>query len=269
MTSTSRSVAALPLRETTQIAPFGRIRVGQLGEWRELGHRIGAEQDDVRVGTGPALGDVGGASGEQRPDRLVVDVDERDPHPRPDPELVEERRGVDPFHRRYRATHAARLRPSLPDLRLRARASADAAAVRAGDRPAAGRRRRRRASRRSPRRTTSCGGATTPRYIEIVQRFSDAPYGGPAAGIGEGGDDPPFAGMHDAAAAVAGGSIRAMEAILRGDDGPRLPPGRRPPPRDAGSSVGVLHLRRPGPRDRPGATRRAARHVHRPRRPPR
>jgi acetoin utilization protein AcuC len=55
------------------------------------------------------------------------------------------------------------------------------------------------------------------RYIETVRRFSDSPYGWPEAGIGEGGDDPAFAGMHDAAAAVAGGSIRAMEAILRGD----------------------------------------------------
>ena len=36
-------------------------------------------------------------------------------------------------------------------------------------------------------------------------------------GIGEGGDCPPFAGMHEASAAVAGGSLRAMEAILRGD----------------------------------------------------
>ena len=32
-----------------------------------------------------------------------------------------------------------------------------------------------------------------------------------------GGDDPAFAGMHDAGAAVAGGSLRAIEAILRGD----------------------------------------------------
>jgi acetoin utilization protein AcuC len=55
------------------------------------------------------------------------------------------------------------------------------------------------------------------RYIETVKRFSEAPYGWSEAGIGDGGDDPPFAGMHDAAAAVAGGSIRAMEAILRGD----------------------------------------------------
>ncbi len=43
------------------------------------------------------------------------------------------------------------------------------------------------------------------------------PFGSPEAGIGEGGDDPPFAGMHDAGAMVAGGSIRAVEAILRGD----------------------------------------------------
>ncbi len=62
-------------------------------------------------------------------------------------------------------------------------------------------------------------------YIDVVRRFSDAPYGGPAAGIGEGGDDPPFAGMHDAAASVAGGSIRAMEAILRGDDVHAFHPG--------------------------------------------
>ncbi len=55
------------------------------------------------------------------------------------------------------------------------------------------------------------------RYIEAVRRTSTAPYGPSAAGIGEGGDDPPFAGMHEASAAVAGGSIRAMEAILRGD----------------------------------------------------
>ena len=58
----------------------------------------------------------------------------------------------------------------------------------------------------------------TQRYIDAVRRFSANPFGGDAeAGIGEGGDDPPFAGMHEAAAAVAGGSIRAMEAILRGD----------------------------------------------------
>ncbi len=53
-------------------------------------------------------------------------------------------------------------------------------------------------------------------YVATVRRFSADPGGPPEAGIGP-GDDPAFAGMHEAAAAVAGGSIRAMEAILRGD----------------------------------------------------
>jgi acetoin utilization protein AcuC len=59
----------------------------------------------------------------------------------------------------------------------------------------------------------------TPRYLEVVKRFSEHDHGwmDPEAGIGVGGDDPPFLGMHDAAAAVAGGSLRAMEAILRGE----------------------------------------------------
>jgi acetoin utilization protein AcuC len=53
-------------------------------------------------------------------------------------------------------------------------------------------------------------------YVATVRRFAADPGGPPQAGIGP-GDDPAFAGMHDAAATVAGGSIRAMEAILRGD----------------------------------------------------
>lgn len=57
----------------------------------------------------------------------------------------------------------------------------------------------------------------SPEYLEVVRRFSADPYGFPEAGIGEGGDCPPFADMHDASAAVASGSIRAVEAILRGD----------------------------------------------------
>jgi acetoin utilization protein AcuC len=56
------------------------------------------------------------------------------------------------------------------------------------------------------------------RYLDVVKRFSASPFGGDGeAGIGEGGDNPPFAGMHEAGAMVAGGSLRAMEAILRGD----------------------------------------------------
>jgi len=54
------------------------------------------------------------------------------------------------------------------------------------------------------------------RYLAAVKRFSDDPFGPSDAGIGL-GDNPPFAGMHDAGAMVVGGSIRALEAILRGD----------------------------------------------------
>jgi acetoin utilization protein AcuC len=59
----------------------------------------------------------------------------------------------------------------------------------------------------------------TERYIRVVQRFSEAdldPWAESEAGIGP-GDDPPFHGMHEAGAMVAGGSLRAIEAILRGD----------------------------------------------------
>jgi acetoin utilization protein AcuC len=55
-----------------------------------------------------------------------------------------------------------------------------------------------------------------PSYIETVRAFSRAPDAGWAAGIGP-GDTPAFSGMHEASAAVAGGSLRAMEAILRGE----------------------------------------------------
>ena len=59
----------------------------------------------------------------------------------------------------------------------------------------------------------------TAAYIETVKRFSELdgdPWAAAEAGLGP-GDNPPFPGMHEAAASVAGGSLRAMEAILRGD----------------------------------------------------
>ncbi|HEV2007052.1 MAG TPA: acetoin utilization protein AcuC [Candidatus Limnocylindrales bacterium] len=55
-----------------------------------------------------------------------------------------------------------------------------------------------------------------PAYIERVKAFSANPEGRPSAGFGP-GDTPAFAGMHEASAAVAGGSVAAMEAVLRGD----------------------------------------------------
>jgi acetoin utilization protein AcuC len=59
----------------------------------------------------------------------------------------------------------------------------------------------------------------TARYLAVVKRFSELdlePWSEAEAGIGP-GDDPPFHGMHEAGAAVADGSLRAIEAILRGD----------------------------------------------------
>jgi len=55
-----------------------------------------------------------------------------------------------------------------------------------------------------------------PEYVQIVRAFAADPDRAGRAGIGP-GDTPAFAGMHEASAAVAGGSVAAMEAILRGD----------------------------------------------------
>jgi len=55
-----------------------------------------------------------------------------------------------------------------------------------------------------------------PAYIERVKSFSADPFAWPTAGIGP-GDTPAFGGMHEASAAVAGGSVAAIEAILRGE----------------------------------------------------
>ena len=54
-------------------------------------------------------------------------------------------------------------------------------------------------------------------FVGVVRGFSSDPFGLPAAGIAEGGDVPPFRDMHEAGSMVAGGSLRAMEAILRGE----------------------------------------------------
>ena len=115
------------------------------------------------------------------------------------------------------ARDAPRVRAALHRLRLRARSSADAAAVRAGHRPAAGGRGRAGARARAGR---GRGAAVVP-HPALPRRRSSASRstrsGSRRSGIGEGGDCPPFAGMHEASAAVAGGSLRAVEAILRGD----------------------------------------------------
>jgi acetoin utilization protein AcuC len=54
------------------------------------------------------------------------------------------------------------------------------------------------------------------RYVDAVRRYGDEPWLPADYGFGH-SDNPAFPGMHEAAASVAGGSSRAMEAILRGD----------------------------------------------------
>lgn len=56
----------------------------------------------------------------------------------------------------------------------------------------------------------------TPEYVAAVKRLGADPFGPPDAGIGP-GDCPPFTGMHEASAAIAGGSIDAVDRILRGE----------------------------------------------------
>ena len=63
-----------------------------------------------------------------------------------------------------------------------------------------------------------------PAYIRTVRRMGDFPFGPREAGLGP-GDTPAFPGMHDAAAAVAGGSVGAIEAILAGETTHAFHPG--------------------------------------------
>jgi acetoin utilization protein AcuC len=63
-----------------------------------------------------------------------------------------------------------------------------------------------------------------PRFVRQVKSFSADPWQPSAMGIGP-GDTPPFHGMHEAAALVAGGSIAAVERILGGEADHAFNPG--------------------------------------------
>jgi len=63
-----------------------------------------------------------------------------------------------------------------------------------------------------------------PAYVEAVKAFSADPRRPGAMGIGL-SDNPAFPGMHEAAAVVAGGSLEAMKAILRGEADHAFHPG--------------------------------------------
>lgn len=61
-------------------------------------------------------------------------------------------------------------------------------------------------------------------YLDVVKSFARDPGRRTEAGIGP-GDCPPFPDMHTVSAAVAGGSIAAMELILSGEEGHVFQPG--------------------------------------------
>lgn len=63
-----------------------------------------------------------------------------------------------------------------------------------------------------------------PEYIDAVRTAEHDPYAGLRFGIGP-GDNPAFHDMHDASAAVAGGSLAAMEMILAGEESHAFHPG--------------------------------------------
>ena len=265
MTSTSRIVAALPLRETTQIAPFGRIRRRKSGSAASSAVESAARKTRSVSGAGSPMVTSDVRSATQGPEPAVgVDVaDDRDARTGPDAELVEQRRRVDPLHRGY-----CRLVPDLPllvfgprstDVRLRAQPPADAAAVRSRDRPLAASSGRSRAWRRSRPRDEellACHTAALPARREALLRGGPRPVGR----VG-GGDR---AGRRSAVPRDArGGGVRGRRLAPGDGRDParrgraRVPPGRRPPPRDAvasaagSASTTTSRWRSPG-RARPG-----------------
>jgi acetoin utilization protein AcuC len=56
-----------------------------------------------------------------------------------------------------------------------------------------------------------------PQYVAAVRMLSEFPAATPMLGFAPLGDDPPFRGMHEAAATVAGGTLAAMDRILAGE----------------------------------------------------
>ncbi len=62
------------------------------------------------------------------------------------------------------------------------------------------------------------------RYVDTVKAFARDPHQGPESGIGP-GDCPAFPEMHMISAAVAGGSMAAMDQIISGDESHVFQPG--------------------------------------------
>src|SRR4051812_8018787 len=221
ITSTSdRRVPSLPRHDPD---PAGRP--DQLRERREagqVGRRVGGQEDDVRVGLRLTEGHVVGPFTELLEEVRILDAEDRDTCARPDPELVETRSGVRTLH----AAIVPDVAPNGPLLVFGPRSTTydfgpqhpltprrfgpGIDLLRAvGAEPSI---------EPEPATDEQLRAVHEAAYIDAVRRFSEDPGAAddPAVGIGS-LDNPAFAGMHEAAAAVAGGSLRAMDAILRGE----------------------------------------------------
>ena len=113
---------------------------------------------------------------------------------------------------------AARVRTALRVVRLRSSPSVDAAAVRSRHRPASSGRRGTGSRAGAGAPTRSCCGATPRRYLRTVRAVLAGPLRrGRPPGSARVATIRRSPGCTRPGAMVAGGSLRAMEAILRGD----------------------------------------------------
>ena len=231
MTSTSRRVAALPFREIDPDRAVGPDPLAERGQGRERLVVVGRQEHQVGVGQRVAVRDVGGPVAELGLEGRVVEPDDAPPAiPGFTPSLssrgvvytrsmavscqtcptpVPHRRPVPAdgpllvFGPRSLTTTSA---PAIPLTPLRFGPGIDLLRA-VGAEPSL---------EPEPASDVDLERSTSPAYVEAVRRFSADPTARPAMGIGI-SDNPAFAGMHEAGAAVADGSLRAMAAILRGD----------------------------------------------------
>ena len=118
--------------------------------------------------------------------------------------------------------------------------------------------------RPAPRSPTDDELAPGPRptdYIDAVKAASDDPAASDLLhGLGT-DDNPAFEGMHEASAHIVGATLEAARRVWDGRGAARRQHQRRAAPRDGRRGERLLHLQRPGDRDRLAAGRNGAERV--------
>lgn len=195
------------------------------GQGRQIGLGVRGEEHDVGFRERLADRHVVGSRGQVDPEVGIGDPHDRHPGAGLDPELVQPRGGVGAFHPGIVPRMASYARSAGPLLVFGPRSTSydfgpghpltprrfgpaidllRAVGAEPGLAP-------------EPATDDELLSVHDEAYIAAVRRFGADPGLPPAFGIAPFGDVPAFAGMHEAGAAVAGGSLRAIEAILRGD----------------------------------------------------